>query len=38
MGATRLRCFGDSNLVAGQTSGTCDATDAKMIAYKRAVD
>ncbi|KAK1660604.1 hypothetical protein QYE76_048763 [Lolium multiflorum] len=38
MGATRLRCFGDSDLVASQTSGTCDATDANMIAYKRAVD
>ncbi|XP_051197411.1 uncharacterized protein [Lolium perenne] len=38
MGATRLRCFGDSNLVASQTSGTCDTTDANMIAYKRAVD
>jgi hypothetical protein len=32
MGATRLRCFGDSDLVAGQTPGTCDATDANMIA------
>jgi hypothetical protein len=38
MGATRLRCLGDSDLVARQTSGTCDATDADMIAYKRAVD
>ena len=38
MGATRLRCFGDSDLIASQTSGTCDATDANMIAYKRAVD
>ncbi|XP_071678313.1 uncharacterized protein [Lolium perenne] len=38
MGATRLRCLGDSDLVASQTSGTCDATDANMIAYKRAVD
>ncbi|KAM0831546.1 hypothetical protein ACQ4PT_065462 [Festuca glaucescens] len=38
MGATRLRCFGDSDLVASQTSGTYDATDANMIAYKRAVD
>ncbi|XP_071683480.1 uncharacterized protein [Lolium perenne] len=35
MGATRLRCLGDSDLVASQTSGTCDAN---MIAYKRAVD
>ncbi|XP_051229429.1 uncharacterized protein [Lolium perenne] len=38
MGATRLRCLGDSDLVAIQTSGTCDASDANMIAYKRAVD
>jgi ribonuclease HI len=38
MGATRLRYLGDSDLVASQTSGTCDATDANMIAYKRAVD
>ncbi|XP_051209799.1 uncharacterized protein [Lolium perenne] len=38
MGATRLRCLGDSDLVASQTSGTCDATDTNMIAYKRAVD
>jgi hypothetical protein len=37
-GATRLRCFGDSDLVASQISGTCDATDANMIAYKRAFD
>ncbi|XP_071679387.1 uncharacterized protein [Lolium perenne] len=35
MGATRLRCLGDSDLVASQTSSTCDAN---MIAYKRAVD
>ncbi|XP_071683589.1 uncharacterized protein [Lolium perenne] len=38
MGATRLHCLGDSDLVASQTPGTCDATDANMIAYKRAVD
>jgi ribonuclease HI len=38
MGATRLRCFADSDLVASQTSGTCDTTDANMIAYKRAVN
>ncbi|KAK1603109.1 hypothetical protein QYE76_016351 [Lolium multiflorum] len=38
MGATRLRCFSDSDLVTSETSGTCDATDANMIAYKRAVD
>jgi hypothetical protein len=38
MGATHLRYFGDSDLVASQISGTCDATDANMIAYKRAVN
>nr|XP_051229249.1 uncharacterized protein LOC127347060 [Lolium perenne] len=38
MGATRLHCFGDSDLVASQTAGTCDATDGNMIAYKRAVN
>jgi ribonuclease HI len=38
MGAERLRCFSDSDLVATQTSGTCDATDANMIAYKQEVD
>ncbi|XP_071681566.1 uncharacterized protein [Lolium perenne] len=38
MGATRLRWLGESDLVASQTSGTCDATDANMIGYKRAVD
>ncbi|KAM0855129.1 hypothetical protein ACQ4PT_049978 [Festuca glaucescens] len=38
MGACRLHCFGDSDLVASQTSGTCDATDPNMIAYRKAVD
>ena len=38
IGVKRLRCFGDSDLVAGQTSGTCDASNPNMIAYKRAVD
>jgi ribonuclease HI/probable phosphoglycerate mutase len=38
MGAEWLSCFGDSDLVAKQTSGTYDATDANMIAYKQAVD
>ncbi|KAK1680954.1 hypothetical protein QYE76_041802 [Lolium multiflorum] len=38
MGATRLHCFGDSDHVASQTSSTCDAIDANMITYKRAVD
>ena len=38
MGVSRLRCFGDSDLVASQVMGTCDATDPNMIAYRRAVD
>ncbi|KAM0870827.1 hypothetical protein ACQ4PT_039776 [Festuca glaucescens] len=38
MGATCLCCFGDSDLVASQISGTCNTTYANMIAYKRAVD
>nr|XP_051222157.1 uncharacterized protein LOC127340450 [Lolium perenne] len=38
MSATRLRCLGDSDLVASQTSGTCNATDINMIAYKKAID
>ncbi|KAM0857690.1 hypothetical protein ACQ4PT_048314 [Festuca glaucescens] len=38
MGASCLHCFGDSDIVASQTSGTCDATDRNMIAYRRGVD
>src|SRR3954462_2754539 len=38
MAISRLRCFGDSDLVASQVMGTCDATDPNMIAYRRAVD
>jgi hypothetical protein len=38
MGVSRLHCYGDSDLVASQTSGTCDARDPNMIAYRRAVD
>ncbi|KAM0881796.1 hypothetical protein ACQ4PT_032718 [Festuca glaucescens] len=38
MGATHFRCFGDSDHIASQTSGTCDATDPNMIAYRKAVD
>src|SRR4051812_35787658 len=38
MAVSRLRCFGDSDLVASQVMGTCDATDPNMIAYRRAVD
>jgi hypothetical protein len=38
MGASGLRCFGDSDLVASRLSGTCNATNANMIAYKWVVD
>ena len=38
LGVSRLRCYGDSDLVASQVMGTCDATDPNMIAYRRAVD
>src|SRR3954470_541820 len=38
MAVSRLRCFGDSDLVASQVMGSCDATDPNMIAYRRAVD
>ena len=27
MGVSRLRCYGDSDLIASQVMGTCDATD-----------
>ena len=32
------RCFGDSDLVAQQVSGTWDSRDPLMTAYRRAVD
>ena len=38
MSASQLHCFGDSDLIASQVSGTCDAVDPNMIAYRRAVD
>ena len=38
MGVSRLKCYGDSDLVAGQVTGTCDANAPNMIAYRRAVD
>ncbi|KAK1666199.1 hypothetical protein QYE76_054358 [Lolium multiflorum] len=37
-GRVTLLVAGDSDLVASQISGTCDATDANMISYKRAVE
>ena len=33
-----IRCFGDSDLVAQQVSGTWDSKDANMAAYRRAVE
>ena len=38
MGANRLRCFGDSDLLARQSMGTCDAVNPNMIAYRQAVE
>ena len=34
----RLRCYDDSDLVAGQVAGTCGAISPTMIAYRQAVD
>src|SRR3954467_8665100 len=38
MNVNRLRCYGDSDLVAGQVAGTCDAVSPTMAAYRQAVD
>ena len=38
MNVRRIRCFGDSDLVAQQVSGTWDSKDANMEAYRRAVE
>ena len=38
MNLSRVRCFGDSDLVAQQVSGTWDSKDALMAAYRREVD
>ena len=38
MNVKRIRCFGDSDLVAQQVSGTWDSKDANMAAYRRAVE
>ena len=38
MNLTRVRCFGDSDLVAQQVSGTWDSKDPLMAAYRREVD
>ena len=38
LGVSHVRCFGDSELVVQQVSGTWDANDPNMAAYRRAVD
>ena len=38
MNIKRIRCFGDSDLVAQQVSRTWDSKDANMAAYRRADD
>ena len=38
LGVKRIYCYGDSDLVVQQTSGTCDANSPNMDAYRRAVD
>ncbi|SPT17878.1 unnamed protein product [Triticum aestivum] len=38
MNLSRVRCFGDSNLVAQQVSGKWDSKDPLMAAYRREVD
>ena len=34
MNIKRIRCLGDSDLVAQQVSGTWDSKDANMVAYR----
>ena len=38
MSLSRVRCFGDSDLMARQVSGTWDSKDPLMVAYRREVD
>ena len=38
MNLSRVRCFGDFDLVAQQVSGTWDSKDPLMAAYRQAVD
>src|SRR4051812_29918067 len=38
MNLSRVRCFGDSDMVAQQVSGTWDSKDPLMAAYRREVD
>ena len=37
MSLIRVRCFGDSDLVAQQVSGKWDSKDPLMVAYRQAV-
>jgi ribonuclease HI len=37
MNLSRVRCLGDSDLVAQQVSGTWDSKDPLMVAYQQAV-
>ena len=38
LGVKRLYCYGDSDLVVQQSSGTCDTTLPHTIAYRKVVD
>ena len=38
MNLSRVKCFGDSDLVAQQVSGTWDSKEPLMAAYQREVD
>src|SRR4051812_22884335 len=38
MGISRIQCYGDSDLVSQQVSGTWDSNDTMMEAYRREVD
>ena len=38
MNLSRVKCFGDSDLVAQQVSGTWDSKNPLMAAYRREVD
>ena len=38
MNLSRVKCFGDSDLVALQVSGTWDSKDPLIVAYRREVD
>jgi ribonuclease HI len=38
LGISRIMCYGDSDLVAQQVSGTWDAKDPNMAAYRATVD